>query len=252
MGDIFDIGVYLASQGAEGELDSQGKFTISQEDAVRKRARFTMPFGYAWVLKVVQAAVAWNSAEITVRQYRTFTLFAFCPRVHTVLPSEEELVEGLLSGDTQSLDPIALLCLGLRNMVEQTNLSFRLIIEIPGREKRPIQSGRDAEGLALEERLARVDSGTGLRLMVAHMPLERYLFGRLVPKPLLKERPDLRIAETLQRFCYLCPVKLTLDGKRIDGLLSNPTHGFHFQRRPLALGTAMDFALPTWRLPVDF
>ncbi len=252
MGDSFDIGAYLASQGAEGELDSQGKFTISHEDAVRKRARFSMPFGYAWVLKIVQAAVAWNSPEITVQQYRTFTLFAFCPRVSSVLPSEEELVEGLLSGDTQSSDPVALLCLGLRNMVEQTSLSFRLVLELPGREKRPIHSGRDAEGLAREERLARIGSGTGLRLLVAHMPLEQYLFGRLFPKPLLKERPDLRIAETLQKFCFLCPVRLTLDNRRVDGLLSSASLGFQFRRRPAALGSATDFALPTWRLPADF
>ena len=51
--EAFDISSFLAGQVAEGELESEGRFTVSQDDAARKLARFSMPFDYAWVLKVV-------------------------------------------------------------------------------------------------------------------------------------------------------------------------------------------------------
>ena len=252
-GEAFDISSYLAGQVAEGELESEGKFTMSQDEAARKLARFSMPFDYAWVLKVIQAAVAWGSPEIEVRQFRTFSLFRFCPEEVGSLPNEEGLLGALLSGKMLNSDPLSLLCQGLRSLVEQAGLSFRLLIERPGQDGRPIHAGVDANGLPMEEKLARVAPSPGVRLMVAHLPLEKCTLGRFLPKPLLSDRPDLKIAEALRRFCFVCPVPLTLDQRRIDGLLNHPDWGFSFRRRrPILLGRADSPELSTWPLPTEF
>ncbi len=251
--EAFDISSFLAGQVAEGELESEGKFTVSQDDAARKLARFSMPFDYAWVLKVVQAAVAWGCAQIDVRQYRTFSLFTFCPEDTSSLPSEEEFLGVLLTGKMFNSEPLSLLCQALRSLVEQASLSFRLLIDRPGQSGRAIHAGADANGLQAEERLARIVPDKGVRLMVAHLPLERYTFGRFIPKSLLSDRPDLRIAETLRRFCFVCPVPLTLDRRRVDGLLDHPDWGFQFRRRrPVLMGAVNSPEISAWPLPAEF
>lgn len=250
--DVFDIGEFLAQQVAEGDVESQGEFTVSQEKAARKLGRLALPFNYAWVLKIVQAAVAWKSSRIEVRQYRTFTVFAFLPPDSKDLPSEEQLVGTLLSRKVSDETPLALFCHGLRGLVEQAGLSFRLILNDGDGEFRPIHAGPDATALAEEERSVGLGLAPGVRLLVGHLPLDQFFMVRYVPKPFLSERADLKIARTLDRYCFLCPVPLILDGRRVDRLLAHPQWGFRSGRRPVALTPFRCSAFPSALVPKEF
>ena len=250
--DVFDIGAFLAQQASEGAVESQGEFTVSQEKAAHKLGRLSFPFEYAWVLKIVQAAVAWKSSRIEVRQYRAFTVFAFLPESAESIPTEESLVGTLLSGRIYDQSPLPLFCHGLRGMAEQSGLSFRLLLDKGHSAPRPIHAGRDAGALAEEERLACLGRAPGIRLLVAHLPLGQFFMARYVPKPLLGVRPDLRIVDALERYCFLCPVPLVLDGRRIDRLLGHPQWGFRSGRRPIALSPLKCPELPDLAVPEDF
>lgn len=250
--DVFDIGEFLARQASEGNVESHGEFTVSQEKAAQKLGRLAFPFDYAWVLKIVQAAVAWKATGIQVRQYRAFTVFAFLPEDLHQFPTEERLVSTLLSGRVFAQEPLPLFCHGLRGLVEQAGLSFRLILNTGQRVVRPIHAGRHVSALAEEERLVRLAPAPGVRLLVAHLSFNQFFMSRYVPRPLLLGRPDLRIVEALDRYCFLCPIPLVVDGRRVDRLLTHPQWGFRKERRPIALTPLKCPALPPLRVPEEF
>ncbi len=250
--DVFDIGEFLARQASKGDIESHGEFTVSQEKAAQKLGRLAFPFDYAWVLKIVQAAVAWKATRIEVRQYRAFTVFAFLPEDFHQFPTEERLVSTLLSGRVFDQEPLPLFCHGLRGLVEQAGLSFRLILNTGQRVVRPIHAGRHVSALAEEERLVRLAPAPGVRLLVAHLSFNQFFMSRYVPRPLLIGRPDLRIVEALDRYCFLCPIPLIVDGRRVDRLLTHPQWGFRKDRRPIALIPLKCPALPPLRAPEEF
>jgi hypothetical protein len=71
----FSLHEWLQSEQAAGTLDSEGEFTLVQSKAWEKLGAFQLPFPEAWVLKLVQAAMAEGSARIAVTQTREETEF---------------------------------------------------------------------------------------------------------------------------------------------------------------------------------
>lgn len=65
--EALDLGQFLARQGSQGQWDSEGAITVDHGRALRTLGRFSLPFDYAWVLRVVQAAVAWGSPGLVLR-----------------------------------------------------------------------------------------------------------------------------------------------------------------------------------------
>jgi hypothetical protein len=59
-----DIDNLLSSMAREGKLDSTGSFTIDLATAQAKLAKFTLPDSRAYILKMVQAAVAGRASEL--------------------------------------------------------------------------------------------------------------------------------------------------------------------------------------------
>jgi hypothetical protein len=59
-----DLNNLLASMQREGRLDSTGAFTIDLATAQAKLAKFTLPDSRAYILKMVQAAVAGGATEL--------------------------------------------------------------------------------------------------------------------------------------------------------------------------------------------
>lgn len=55
---------WLHSVGSQGALESEGDFSIAQDKAWEKLGAFQLPFTGAWVLKLVQAAVAGEATSI--------------------------------------------------------------------------------------------------------------------------------------------------------------------------------------------
>ncbi|MFA5504577.1 MAG: hypothetical protein WC314_13220 [Vulcanimicrobiota bacterium] len=71
----FSLHEWLQSEQAAGTLDSEGEFTIAQSKAWEKLGAFQLPFPEAWVLKLVQAALAWGKSRVAVVQTREETRF---------------------------------------------------------------------------------------------------------------------------------------------------------------------------------
>lgn len=59
----------------QGEVESRGEFSIDVGKALEKLAAYQLPFDYAWVLKIVQAALATETGILDVKQTSTDTIF---------------------------------------------------------------------------------------------------------------------------------------------------------------------------------
>lgn len=55
---------FLESTAANGQVDSQGVFTLEAAQALRKIADYQLPFAGAWAVKIIQSIVAGNSSGI--------------------------------------------------------------------------------------------------------------------------------------------------------------------------------------------
>lgn len=67
----------LREASSSGAFDSQGVFTIAGEAAIGKLASFQLPRKSAWILKVVQCAVAWGASAIEAKQTNDATYVGF-------------------------------------------------------------------------------------------------------------------------------------------------------------------------------
>ena len=244
-----DIGSFLDSRRSEGQKESEGGFTVSHSNAARKLAKFALPRPYAWVSKLVQAAVAWKCRELRVTQDKISTRFHFITDNLSTLPTEQELVSCMLSGKVGGELPIEHFSVGLRSLVEQTHLSFLLVIFDGEIEPKPVYAGAYFGSISERERLSqKYQGGKGITLTVAHIPTtdtdSHWLLGK---------KYELKIVQELDLYCFLSPIPIQVDGRRVDGLLRSSIYGSSERYRPLLMSGAHeddpDFELP---LPETF
>lgn len=248
--DELNLDAYLASQRDEGSMDSEGGFSVSTAEAARKLARFALPHPYAWITKVVQAAVGWSATGLVLRQTREFSSFHFAPAKQSDFPKREELLETLLSSEIGGTQPLQRMSIALRAMVEQAGLSFVLGVNPKVQEPYSIYAGHDVSQLSSEVRAGWAqDEGVGLRLTVSHQRLGEFWSGRYAPRFLLEERRDLEISGEMERVVFCSPMPVSLDGRRLDGFRNRPGFGFNSTHRPLLISGAK--AEPVLRMPDD-
>lgn len=230
----FNLNEFLSRQEVGGTLDSEGEFTLDTEQAARKMAKFALPEPYSWVLKVVQAAVAWEAAQVTVIQSRARTSFTFCPADPALVPGPQGIVATLLSGSLDASNPLAKLCIAMRALVEQTALSFVLGVNNGSEEAETIYAGHDVSALPTEQRVKWGElSEPGIKLVVSHQCEGEFHYGRYAPEFALKEKRHLKIREQLLRRAFVCPCPILLDGLAINLPLLNPYFGFTPELSPL-------------------
>ncbi len=248
MGEQLDLGKFLDQRRADGIQDSEGGFTVSHQNAARKLARFALPRTYAWVTKFVQAAVAWGCSELRIQQTRKVTQFQFLTERLGTLPTEQELVNVMLSGKVGGDQPIENLCVGLRALVEQANLSFLLVVDDGEIEPRPVYAGHFFGNTSEAERLSRkYRPGPGVTVNVAHIPSTETEAIFLVAG-----RYQLKILQELEEYCFLSPVPISVDGRRLDGLLRCARYCTGDRYRPLLVAGCRRDGSEDMPLPVDF
>ena len=246
MPEGFDLGSYLQQVRSEGVQDSEGSFTVAQDKALDKLARFTLPREYDWVLKIVQAAYAWNCPLLQVSQTRVATSFYFCPPADS-FPRESSIVEALRVGSTPEDGPLHDLCIALRALVDQVGLSFVLAIRRNEEPGSPIYSGDDVSGLGEKERLEWASLTTnGLRLTVSHLKGNESTVGRYVPTFTLVARRNIGIAEVLQERAFCSSMPIYLDGRLLTNPFTHPKIGEKHFSRPLALACSGKSEDPIW------
>ena len=215
----FDLKEFLEQQRREGVHQDEGAFTIARDKLLTKVAKFSLPRDDDWVLKVVQAVNVWRAPRLVVRQSRLATSFFFCPPDSASFPTEGRLISNLSAGVLDGEQPIAMLCMALRSLVDQVGLSFVLAIRHENVVSKPIFAGDDTTALPpkVREQWASM-SKNGVRLTVSHFRGAESGTGRYIPTFTGIPRRDITIAKVLESFTYASGVPIFFDGR----LLTNP------------------------------
>lgn len=230
-----DLKAFLAQQSEEGELDSQGAFTIATEKALEKLSYFALPHESDWVLKVIQAANLWRVERVVVVQTRVATSFTFSPRPQ---PPQAMLVQALSGTSLDNRNPLHNLAIALRSLVEQVGLSFVLAFRRDGLGEEPIFAGDDTTHLNARTRQEWAAlAEDGIRLTVSHFRGDEGFTGRYLPTFARVDRRDISILQTLQSRAFLSAVPIFLDGRRLTDPACSATIGYRRHTRVLRQAT---------------
>lgn len=200
---------FLQNLHARGQLDSTGEFTLSREKALDKLAAFLLPRPTAWASKVVQAVVLSGAPALAIKQTSLGTEFHFTPREDSEL-TLDALEAAFFNPETAvrpALDHLrqALWSVSLNGM-------------------RPFHYARNTQALvwtgsAFQHTTCRPVQG--LRLTVSHRTVWE---GQGLPglRTLEAARINADTAQELAERAFVCPLPLTLDGRRLDRLQAQP------------------------------
>ncbi len=214
MGEGFDLREFLEQQRREGVEQGEGAFTIASDKLLTKVAKFSLPRDEDWVLKIVQAVNAWCAQRLVIRQTRLATSFFFCPPDKTSFPTEGRLIQSLSAGVLEADQPIAMLSMALRSLVDQVGLSFVLALRQDDATGKPIFAGDDTSALSPEVREQWSSlNRNGVRLTVSHFRGSESSKGRYVPTFAGIPRRDLAITGVLESLAYTSGVPIHLDGR---------------------------------------
>ncbi|MGE0493096.1 MAG: hypothetical protein AB7S38_28050 [Vulcanimicrobiota bacterium] len=217
---------FLESQQEVGQTESHGAFTIARDEALRKLASFRLPFERAWVLKIVQAAVASGAPSLDIKQTSTDTEFHFAaPKSWTLERLEAAFFNPQMSGD-RALDH---LLAGLWGASLNDGRPFQLLW--PGCPESLIWSGREMTRIQDPEPVRQ------MQLVVSHRRLEegKGIFGI---RYIQAAQRNADILKTLTHRAFTCSIPLRVDARRMDALPLSPNHGYSQANHPVCVGWA--------------
>lgn len=212
---------WLRAAELEGDLDSRGEFTIEIGKAWEKLGTFQLPFEHAWVLKLVQAAVATPNCSLDIRQSREETAFIFENTTHWK-PSAIEKVIFETSAKSNS-EPLEHLAVALRALALNKKRPFS------------VSYANGVDWVWTGCRFARLNSTKESHATVVRVT--HYQFGEsnsfLSLGRIQASKFRAEIATTLAQHCHLAPNNITLDKRPLDGCLTDPYFGKTSQSHPL-------------------
>jgi hypothetical protein len=232
----FDLQAFLAEQRSEGvQEQTEGTFTVAREKALTKLAHYALPGEYSWALKIVQAANCWQSDVVEIVQTRVATSFYFNPKNSEDLPTDEEIVSALQSGNLNG--PVGLLGMALCSLVQQANLSFVLAVRRGPDIQKPIYAGDDTS--ALNERTREkwtAMSRPGVRLTVSHFRANESWMGRYTPTISGTPRRDVEIVRELEEKAFASHTAITIDRRLLTSVSCSKLGMFEVVYRPFLSG----------------
>lgn len=227
---------FLDAQEEEGRADSEGSFTISRDQALAKLSAHHLPFAGAWAIKLIQAAVAGGAKEITVRLERADSRFYFSSGMAW---TSSQVEQALFDTEPQSDPALNHLVTALRVVGFSQKRAFRLCL--PGKNR-----ALEWDGTQFKE-----DEDSEVLNFVLHISNraaddQAGFLGINTMTTVARRHADVTRAVTER--CHLCPVPLTLDGRRIDAIELNPSHGWGPGSQLLVMGFE-DGELPRFPIP---
>lgn len=232
MSPQIDLNAFIEDQQDDGVFKGSGQFTIEHQKAARKMAKFALPRPTAWVCKFVQAAAGWPVSMLTVSQGRAYTVFHFEWTKLSELPTEDDLVRGILSSGISDDTPLGNLCMGLRALVEGEKLSFLVALNDGELKPKPVYAGAYFGEMSEEKRLSsEFRERKGLTVTIAHTPE----YKAQDPEQ-TRRYVQARIIKELDGYCFLSPVPIMLDGRRVDDPIRAPRFQSYRDFRPLFTG----------------
>lgn len=201
-----DLQSFLNDYSEEGAEHSRGRFEIDREAAVAKVSAYQIPYGGDWALKVIQSAVAFGVEAIEVFQTRHHTRFLFRGGAgwapDFVLGNFWEVD----SSGERSLDHLktALWKVGIH---QKRPFGLRW----PGLGQELSWTGKGLESGSFEA----VGEG-GLELVVGHQPADSQ--EGWWARRRRARNTNAAVSAILAKRAFVCPVPLSVDGRRIDYL----------------------------------
>ena len=238
-----DLEKFLQSQSTHGEtIDTEQSFSLSKEKALEKLAAFQMPFSGAWALKLVQCAVSSEcfsalKVDLTVK----ITTFTFSGKADF---SVDDVNHAFFDPDYSSRTDLAHMATALRVMGYNNMHPFWL--QVGGEERALVWDG---EHMTIAPTQAQNASPGALYLVFSNYPKgetpgAKGFFANLVGSGFNAE-----LTKVLTNHAFVSPKPLTVDGRRIDALQNDPTHGWSPQSQLLMLGFKECDELPMLRIP---
>ena len=232
-----DFHTWLQQQQKEGAFASEGAFSLKQERSWEKLGAFQLPFAEAWVLKLIQGAVALGAEEIRVSQTWRESEFVF-EGGREITPED---VEAAVFETPEYLPP------GLKTL----GIAVRAL----GKgSKHPFCLGfKGGVGQAWTGKKF-VSRKLGLRenfsVVVSHFEFGSSILDMWsLPGDELR-RKMVAISHTLTGQCYPCPARLLLDGRQLNGPHNDPVFGMTTLVRPLATMGVRSEELPVFPMVV--
>lgn len=227
---------FLHAQLAEGTLNSSGQFTLAREKALEKMAAFQLPRETAWVLKIIQAAVLSGATQLNIKLTGTDTEFHFDVQDGWTLEAIEEAFFNPEISPNAGLDQLKR---GLWSVSLNGMRPFHIALDQAGHSL--VWTGHDFKRPACK-------ANPGCSLLVSH----RTIFeGKGLPilRSFEAARGNADLAAELGQNAFVCPIPLTLDGRRLDALQACPSHGLSRGRYPVFLSLASEPDLPALPVP---
>ena len=207
-----NIESFIEQARSLGAQDSEGVFTISREQAIRKLAQLQLPGAQSWVLKLLQAAVSSGAQNFTAEAERHISYFSYDP---TELFEIDELVKALTEPEADIGRSLRHLATGLRAVGFGDNRSFTFAFE----------QGNQCfllgwNGARLAKKIVSVSQPSGgplIRLGVAHPGPP----SRKCPPEVALEMEELRLC------AEVAPIAVVVNRKRADDFNAPLVDGGH-------------------------
>jgi len=218
LSDLSRLEQYLSGQLAETLLDSSGTFTMARERAVEKLAAFQLPRPASWILKLIQGLIAGgtDSIRIALRACESELVFGL-PRPWSL----EELEDAFWNPEITADPALDHLKRGLWNVAIRQQRPFQF--SLPGWKQALIWTGQELRQFPI----AAESLGT---LTISCQPAQE--IRRNAPQI------NAEILQEIQRYAFVCPVPLTVDGRRMDALQAGPQQGYGPSTLPFFIATA--------------
>lgn len=221
-----ELETYLLERSSDGSFDSSGVFTLNQDKLLAKLAKHQLPFEGAWALKIVQSIVAGgNTSPLKIELDAKSTSFYFSNFGFEL----EELYAGLLNPTQPSNRSLSHMLVGLWAIISLEHWGFQLVF--PHSNKALVWNGDSLEQIATSK------VKETACLTVALIPKKASSSGSIQRQDLARRNQNL--FSVLKTYCFVCPLPLSVDGKRLDTLLNHCGPELYDGAFPLMVKTAI-------------
>ena len=230
---------YLQEQSVEGLPESQGEFSISKAKALEKMASYQFPFEGAWLLKIIQCAVSSGQVEsIEIRLLRKVARINFYGNLNFSL---EQLESALFDPEYQHRRDLTHLVTALRYVGFHEKRSYML--KLGHQDQALVWNGSQLNRCPCNS----AESVTVIEVSNKSEDEERDFFG--IKAVFRGVRRNADAVTSLTKWAHVCPIPLTVDGRRIDSLELSPSHGFGPKSQPLIMRFQECKDLPSFSIP---
>ena len=216
------IDSYLRESEQGGQLHSEGHFTLFREKALEKLSEFQLGGDAEWVLKVVQSVVREGSSDfLEVKLGARSTTFDF----QTCHWTFDAIESAFCNPGVDKHSALGHLVRGLWPVGLGQKRSFE--IQLSGSLETLIWDGA---------KLSKSESGSAARRTRLTVATTAENSTTWIGSMGSSAKVNKSLNDAFRLYCHTCPIRLTVDGQRVDSLFHNPNYGWSSKTFPLTLG----------------